>query len=60
LFYQNDHSIEDISAITGLTVANVKVKLHRIRKKLYTEMQKLMTNLEDSEYSRVHFKEVTG
>jgi RNA polymerase sigma-70 factor (ECF subfamily) len=60
LFYQNDHSIEDISAITGLTVANVKVKLHRIRKKLYTEMQKLMTRLEDSEYSRVHFKEVTG
>jgi RNA polymerase sigma-70 factor (ECF subfamily) len=59
LFYQNDHSIEDISAITGLTVANVKVKLHRIRKKLYTEMQKLI-NLEDSEYSRVHFKEVTG
>jgi RNA polymerase sigma-70 factor (ECF subfamily) len=60
LFYQNDHSIEDISAITGLTVANVKVKLHRIRKKLYIEMQKLMTHLEDSEYSRVHFKEVTG
>ena len=59
LFYQNDNSIEDISAITGLTVANVKVKLHRIRKKLYIEMQKLMTHLDSSDYSQVHFKEVT-
>lgn len=58
LFYQNDNSIEDISAITGLTVANVKVKLHRIRKKLYTEMQKLMTRLDHSDYSQAHFKEV--
>jgi RNA polymerase sigma factor (sigma-70 family) len=58
LFYQNDHSIEDISAITGLTVANVKVKLHRIRKKLYTEMQRLMTGLNHSEY-QANFKEVT-
>ena len=58
LFYQNDHSIEDISAITGLTVANVKVKLHRIRKKLYTEMQRLMIGLNHSEY-QANFKEVT-
>ena len=59
LFYQNDNSIEDISAITGLTVANVKVKLHRIRKKLYTEMQKMMTSLDHSENKQAHFKEVT-
>ena len=58
LFYQNDHSIEDISAITGLTVANVKVKLHRIRKKLYTEMQKLMADLEYSDFNQAHFKEI--
>jgi|BarGraIncu00421A_1022006.scaffolds.fasta_scaffold52041_1 RNA polymerase sigma-70 factor (ECF subfamily) len=58
LFYQNDNSIEDISAITGLTVANVKVKLHRIRKKLYTEMQKMMTSLDHSDYTQAHFKEV--
>ena len=58
LFYQNDSSIEDISAITGLTVANVKVKLHRIRKKLYTEMQKLMTGLDHSDFKQAHFKEV--
>ena len=59
LFYQNDHSIEDISTITGLTVANVKVKLHRIRKKLYIEIQKLMSGLEDSDFKQAHFKEVT-
>jgi RNA polymerase sigma factor (sigma-70 family) len=38
LFYKNENSIEDISDITGLSVSNVKVKLHRIRKKLYKEM----------------------
>ena len=58
LFYQNDNSIDDISAITGLTVANVKVKLHRIRKKLYTEMQKMMTGLNHSDNIQAHFKEV--
>lgn len=59
LFYQNDHSIEDISTITGLTVANVKVKLHRIRKKLYIEMQKLMAGVEYSDFKQAHFKEIT-
>jgi RNA polymerase sigma factor (sigma-70 family) len=58
LFYQNENSIEDISAITGLTVANVKVKLHRIRKKLYTEMQKMMTCLDHSDFNQANFKEV--
>lgn len=35
LFYMDEHSIEEVSSITGISVANVKVKLHRIRKKLY-------------------------
>jgi len=38
LFYKNENSIEDISDITGLSVSNVKVRLHRIRKRLYDEM----------------------
>lgn len=59
LFYQNDSSIEDISSVTGLTVANVKVKLHRIRKKLYTEMQRLMKSLEENEPQPAYLKEVT-
>lgn len=42
LFYMEENSIEDISHITGLSVSNVKVKLHRIRKKLYDDLQHLM------------------
>jgi len=39
LFYRNRQSVDEIAAITGLSDTNVKVKLHRIRKKLYFEMQ---------------------
>ena len=42
LFYMQETSVEDISRITGLSVSNVKVKLHRIRKKLYDAMQQKM------------------
>lgn len=38
LFYKEDKSIEELTQITGLSVANVKVKLHRTRKKLYILM----------------------
>jgi RNA polymerase sigma factor (sigma-70 family) len=41
LFYKSQSSIEDISNITGLTQSNVKVKLHRIRKKMYDHIQEL-------------------
>lgn len=36
LFYMESKSVEEISAIATISVANVKVRLHRIRKKLYT------------------------
>lgn len=39
LFYFNQQSIDDISVITGLSGSNVKVKLHRTRKKMYAFMQ---------------------
>ena len=42
LHYKNENSVEEISDITGLTESNVKVKLHRIRKKLYEKMNLLM------------------
>ena len=42
LFYKSEHSVEDISYITGLTQSNVKVKLHRIRKKLYESIQEMV------------------
>lgn len=39
LFYQEGHPIEEIADITGMTATNIKVKLHRIRKKLYIIME---------------------
>ncbi|MDD4516383.1 sigma-70 family RNA polymerase sigma factor [Massilibacteroides sp.] len=35
LFYMENKTIEEIAGITGLSLTNVKTKLHRIRKKLY-------------------------
>jgi RNA polymerase sigma-70 factor (ECF subfamily) len=47
LFYLKELPVNDISSITGLSAANVKVKLHRIRKKLYTKMQEELVKSED-------------
>lgn len=38
LFYEDGQSIEVCAEIVGLSVSNVKVRLHRIRKKLYLLM----------------------
>lgn len=43
LFYKEDKSIEELAQITGLSIANIKVKLHRTRKKLYILMTKGQT-----------------
>lgn len=43
LFYLEEKSVREVSAVTGLTESNIKVRLHRIRKKLYyliTEYEK--------------------
>lgn len=42
LFYHSENSVDEISYITGLSSSNVKVRLHRIRKKLYGEMSEMM------------------
>jgi len=42
LYYFEEQSIEAISKISALSVANVKVKLHRIRKKLALEINRLL------------------
>ena len=39
LHYQHDKTMDEIASIVGLSVANVKVRLHRIRKKLYEELK---------------------
>lgn len=43
LFYLNNHSVQDISQVAGLSVSNVKVKLHRIRKFMNSEINKLIS-----------------
>ncbi|MCD4790471.1 MAG: RNA polymerase sigma factor [Bacteroidales bacterium] len=42
LFYLKEYSTEEISKIMNLSKANVKVKLHRIRKRLYKEVQQII------------------
>lgn len=42
LFYFHGKDLEEISEIVGMTHNNVKVKLHRIRKKLLKEMNDIM------------------
>ncbi|MCK5679148.1 MAG: sigma-70 family RNA polymerase sigma factor [Flavobacteriaceae bacterium] len=42
LFYLNESSVEEIEEITGLTKTNIKVKLFRARKKLYSELSLLL------------------
>lgn len=38
LFYLAEKSIKEIAQITGFSIANIKVILHRARKKLYEKM----------------------
>ena len=39
MYYYDDFTMYEISVITGLTVPNVKVKIHRSRKRLLQELQ---------------------
>jgi RNA polymerase sigma factor (sigma-70 family) len=42
MYYLNELSIEEINELTGISFANVKVLLHRGRKNLYTQLQRLL------------------
>jgi RNA polymerase sigma-70 factor (ECF subfamily) len=44
LHYMDEQSIENMSRISNLSVSNIKVKLHRIRRKLSVEINNLMQN----------------
>lgn len=43
LYYYEDLSVKEIADIVDLSVQNVKVKLHRSRQKLYTELKDKVT-----------------
>jgi len=47
LYYLDDNSVKDIVEITGLNNANVKVKLHRARKRFAELITPLMKNISD-------------
>jgi RNA polymerase sigma-70 factor (ECF subfamily) len=42
LFYKKDKTIEDIAEITGYSQSNVKVKLYRIRKRMYDDLKRYL------------------
>lgn len=42
LYYFEDHSVEEIGKVTRLSESNVKVKLHRARKKLYAILNEML------------------
>ena len=42
LYYYEDQSVKEISKITGLTDSNIKIKLHRARKRLYTILNEIL------------------
>ena len=42
MFYLNELSVNEIGELTGITASNIKVLLHRGRKHLYTELNKLL------------------
>lgn len=48
LYYYEGQSMDDISLITGLTVSNIKVKIHRARKRMYALLHEM---LQDEVYS---------
>ncbi len=42
MYYLKENTIDEISQMTGLTNANVKVKLHRARKRFYIELKLIL------------------
>jgi RNA polymerase sigma factor (sigma-70 family) len=42
MFYLNELQVNEIHELTGFSVANIKVLLHRGRKNLYTQLERLL------------------
>lgn len=42
LFYKKEKTVEDIAEITGYSQSNVKVKLYRIRKRMYDDLKRYL------------------
>jgi RNA polymerase sigma factor (sigma-70 family) len=44
LYYYKDQSVDEVAAATHLSTSNVKVKLHRARKKLYVLLNEMLSD----------------
>lgn len=44
MFYLNELSVNEIHELTNFSIANIKVLLHRGRKNLYTQLERLLTS----------------
>lgn len=42
MYYLKENTVDEISQITGLTNSNIKVKLHRARKRFYDELKLIL------------------
>ena len=42
LYYYENQSMDEINIITGLSVSNIKVKIHRARKKMYELLREML------------------
>jgi len=42
LFYKKEKTISEISGITGYSESNTKVKLYRIRKRMYDDLKRYL------------------
>ena len=42
LYYYENQSMDEINIITGLSVSNIKVKIHRARKKMYELLHEML------------------
>jgi RNA polymerase sigma factor (sigma-70 family) len=42
LFYLDNQSINEIIQVTGMSESNVKVRLHRVRKRIYADLQQIL------------------
>ena len=43
LFYLQGIQVSEVSGITGMSESNVKVRLHRLRKKIYNDLNEILT-----------------
>lgn len=59
LFYLNNHPVNEISEVTGLGESNVKVRLHRVRKRIYSELQEILQKRTLPLYNNIRYGKST-